>query len=150
MPEIPDLENFSRILNQNFKGKKLLKLKVIDNRRFNDSEKELKKNLENQKLLSVYRSGKELRFKFSNDVLMGMHLMLHGDFYLFEKKNLNKFTRVEFYFEGDKGVALTDWQRNANIRLNPEEKSGIDAMDAKLNYKALKEILQSTAMIKRV
>jgi formamidopyrimidine-DNA glycosylase len=150
MPEIPDLENFARKLNESFKGKKLLKLKVLDNRRFEDSEEDLKKNLEGKKLLNVYRSGKELRFQFSDDVLVGLHLMLHGDFYLFEKKNTNKFTRAELLFEDDKGLALTDWQRNANLRLSPIEKSGIDAMDPKLNFKALKEILQSSGMVKKV
>ncbi len=63
-----------------------------------------------------------------------MHLMLHGDLYIFNKKNENKFTIVELLFENNKGLAITDWQGNANIKLNPADNAGLDALDPKINF----------------
>lgn len=124
MPELPDLQVFSKNLNSLFAGKKLLQIKVINDKKLKDKQAELSENIEGVILRSIYRTGKELRFHFKNNVLLGMHLMLHGNLYLFEKNNENKYTIVELYFK-DKGLALTDFQELANIKLNPEEKKGL-------------------------
>ncbi len=150
MPEIPDLENFARNLNKQFKGKRVKKFTQHDGRVIHNPEKEIKKAVEKATLEKVYRSGKEMRLLFSNKTLLGLHLMLHGDLHLFEKNNENKFTRVEFLFDDNSGLAITDWQKSANIRLNPEDKEGIDALDKKLNFSYLKKGLQSSATIKNV
>ncbi len=149
MPELPDLQVFSKNLHSFLQGKKLLQIKVVNDKKLKDKQAELSENLEGNILQSVYRTGKELRFQFTNNVLLGMHLMLHGNLYLFEKNNENKFTITELYFK-DKGLALTDWQELANIKLNPEEKKGIDALSEELNYSYLKAVLQSKAKIKNL
>ena len=74
--------------------------------------------------------------------------MLTGDIFLFDKKNDRKSTIVELHFKDGSGMALTDRMRNAYIKLNPEDKKGIDALD--LNYKQLKRILNRKANIKNV
>jgi formamidopyrimidine-DNA glycosylase len=91
-----------------------------------------------------------MRFRFSDDVILGLHLMLTGDLFPFEKKNERKSTIVEFYFKDGSGLALTDRMKNARIELNPADKEGIDALDKKLNYKKLKEILQRKTNVKNV
>src|SRR4051812_25422285 len=133
MPEIPDIEVFSYNLKDQYKGKTLRKIKVIDDRRLQDSQKELSEALEDSKLEDVYRSGKEFRLKFSNGTLLGLHLMLTGDIRQFDTENHYKATIVEFHFDDGRGLALTDRMKNANIKLNPVDKGGIDAMD--LDYK---------------
>lgn len=149
MPELPDLQVFAKNLNSIFKGKKLLELKIINGKKIKDNEAELNKSLAGGILKSVYRTGKELRFLFGNKTLLGMHLMLHGNLYIFDKKNENKFTVAEFYFN-NKGLALTDWQAIATVSLNPEERKGIDALSNDLNYHYLKSALQSKAKIKNL
>jgi formamidopyrimidine-DNA glycosylase len=148
MPEIPDIEVFSRNLKDLLAGKQVAKIKVVNGKKLKDSPKELSQALEGQKLLDVYRSGKELRMQFSKNVLVGIHLMLTGDLRLFEKKNEWKSTIVEIHFKDGTGLVLTDRMKNANIKLNPADKAGIDALD--LNYKTLKEILSRKAAIKNV
>jgi formamidopyrimidine-DNA glycosylase len=150
MPELPDIEVFSRNLKKIYGGKKLSKIKVVNTRNIKDSQKELSKALEGQKLKDVYRSGKEMRFLFANGQLLGLHLMLTGDLIPFEDKNERKSTKVEFYFDGGENLALTDRFKNAFVKLNPEEKEGIDALDPKLNYTYLKKILNRKAAIKNV
>jgi formamidopyrimidine-DNA glycosylase len=149
MPELPDIEVFSRNLKKLYGGKKLSKIKIVNNKNLKDSQKELSKNLEGQKLKDVYRSGKELRFSFANGKVLGLHLMLTGDLIPFEGKNERKSTKVEFHFGGN-NLALTDRFKNAFIKLDPEDKKGIDALDPKLNFKYLKKVLDRRAVIKSI
>jgi formamidopyrimidine-DNA glycosylase len=150
MPELPDIEVFSRNLKKMYGGKELSKIQVVNTKNIKDSQKELSKNLQGQKLKDVFRSGKEMRFLFSNGCVLGLHLMLTGDLIPFEEINERKSTKVEFYFEDGKNLALTDRFKNAFIKLNPEDKEGIDALDPKLNYSFLKKALNRKAAIKNI
>jgi len=148
MPEIPDIEVFSRNLKKLLAGKQVIKVKVVNGQKLKDTAKELSQALEGQKILDVFRSGKELRIQFSKKVLLGIHLMLTGDLHFFEEANERKSTIVELQFKDGTGLALTDRMKNASVKLNPVDKQGIDALD--LNYKTLKEIMSRKAAIKNV
>jgi formamidopyrimidine-DNA glycosylase len=150
MPELPDIEVFSRNLKKMYGGKKLSRIKVVNNKNIKDSPKVLSKALEGKTLKDVYRSGKEMRFLFSNGAILGLHLMLTGDLIPFEGKNDRKSTKVEFYFEGGKNLALADRFKNAFVKLDPEEKEGIDALDPRLNYRYLKKALDRKAAVKNI
>jgi formamidopyrimidine-DNA glycosylase len=150
MPELPDIEVFCRNLKKIYGGKKLSKIKVVNNKNIKDTQKELSKAFDGQKLKDVYRSGKEMRFLFANGKVLGLHLMLTGDLIPFEGKNERKSTKVEFYFEGGNNLALTDRFKNAFVKLDPVDKDGIDAMDPKLNYSYLKKALNRKAAIKNI
>src|SRR6476620_3686728 len=141
MPELPDLQVFSVNLDKKFSGKRLKKLTVINDRRLKVPKKELKKALEGQKLKQVYREGKELRFEFANRNILGLHLMLNGNMYLFEKRNEHKNSILELLFEDQKGLVMTDYQGMAAPTLNPEEKASPDALSTGLNFKFLKDQL---------
>lgn len=150
MPELPDIEVFSRNLKQMYGGKTVSKIKVVNTKNIQDSQKELSKALEGQSIKDVYRSGKEMRFLFSNGKVLGLHLMLTGDLIPFEGKNERKSTKVEFYFDGAASLALTDRFKNAFIKLDPVDKEGIDALDPKLNFRYLKKALDRKAAIKNI
>lgn len=148
MPEIPDIEVFARNLKKLLAGKQVSKVKVVNGKKLKDRAKDLSEALEGQKVLDVYRSGKELRVQFSKKVLLGIHLMLTGDLHYFEKANERKSTIVELRFKDGTGLALTDRMKNAAVKLNPVDKGGIDALD--LNYKTLKGLLDRKAAIKNI
>ncbi len=148
MPEIPDVEVFSRNLDKALAGKKLIKVKVVNGTKLPDTAKALSKNLEGKILKRIYRSGKEFRFEFDDGTLLGLHLMLTGDMFLFQGKNEHHSTIVELSFEGDKNLALTDRMRNAQIKLNPIDKDGVDAME--LDFKYLKKIFDRKTTIKNI
>lgn len=148
MPEIPDIEVFAFNIKLQFAGKRISKVKVVNGNKLKDSAEDLTKSLEGSLLKDIYRSGKEFRLKFSNGIILGMHLMLTGDIYSFKEKNEHKFTIIEFYFEDASGIALTDRMRNANVKLNPVDKDGMDAL--KVNYKYLKHVLKSKTKIKEI
>ncbi len=144
MPELPDLEVFSRNLQKSLSGKKLKKIAVINKSKIKSSEKEFRKALETRQLENVYREGKELRFKFSDNKVLGLHLMRNGRIYLFDNKNDHKYTIIELLFADNTGLALTDFQGMAVASLNPVEKNSPDALSAEINFKFLKDRLSKT------
>ncbi len=148
MPELPDVEIFAKNLNKIFARKKLLKVKVINGKKLPDTAASLSKNLDGKLLKKIYRSGKEFRFEFSDGTLLGLHLMLTGDLFIFNAKNDHHSTIVELYFEGGENLALTDRMRNAHIKLNPVDKAGIDALELDFNY--LKKIFSRKTTIKNI
>lgn len=134
MPELPDLQVFSHNLTILLKGQKLKTVTVPVHNKLNVEVKELQKALEGQTLTAIKRVGKELHFTFHNSHVLGLHLMLHGQLYLFDKENEHKYTIIELLFENDKGLALTDFQKAATPTLDPEETGVPDAMDIDLKY----------------
>lgn len=148
MPELPDLQAFSKNLHKLFSGKQLKHVKVVNPKSLKDSSNDLNTGLKGKVLAEIYRTGKELRFRFEDGPVLGMHLMLNGNLYLFDTKNENKNTIVELHFEDGKGIALADWQAMANVKLDPVEKDGVDALSEDLNFDYLKKALQSKAKIK--
>lgn len=150
MPELPDLQVFSKNLTKSFVGKTLVKISVRNAKKLKVKVATLKKALENKKLTAIDRAGKELHFEFSGNVL-GLHLMLRGKLVAFEKKNPEKYTIIELLFNDDSGLALTDFQGQANATLNPEPRNAPDAISKDVNLSFLKEQLsKSKATIKNL
>ncbi|MDB5132243.1 MAG: Formamidopyrimidine-DNA glycosylase [Mucilaginibacter sp.] len=142
MPELPDLQAFSRNLTKLFGDKKLETVAVPVHQKLNVPVKDLQAAIEKQTLSKVTRVGKELHFEFANGHILGLHLMLHGQLHLFEGHNPHRFTIVELVFEKDKGLALTDFQKAATPTLDPKPSDVPDAPEAGFDY--LKKKLAST------
>jgi len=142
MPELPDLQVFGKNLTKLFKDKKLEKVNVKVAGKLNVAAKELEEALEGQVLTGIDRVGKELQFTFKNGDVLALHLMLHGELHLFETKNEHRFSIIELIFEGDKGLALTDFQKAATPTLDPEKLNIPDALEVDVEY--LKQKLGAT------
>ena len=140
MPELPDLQVFSRNLEKELAGKKVKKLTIVNDRKLKQPASKFKV-LEKTRLQKVYREGKELRFEFGRDHVLGLHLMLHGKLHLFEHENEQKNTVMEILFTNGRGLALTDYQGLAHPTLNPEEKDAPDALSKEVDFGFLKKQL---------
>src|ERR1051325_7398494 len=140
MPEIPDLNIFSKNLSKRLTGKKLVEFNVLIPRRLKVPESAFKEALEGQELTSIYREGKELRFVFKNGHVLGVNLMLHGTMYWFDKVNDQRFTIAQLLFADGIGLAITDWQKSVILSLDPKPSSVPDAMSLPEGY--LKGALQ--------
>ena len=128
MAELPDLTVFAQILNHRFKGKILQKLEVTEPRKLNVDVKVLKDALENQKLTNVTREGKTLQFHFSNDHVLGLHLMLRGELVALEDDEKARFQILAFHFANGEGFAVIDLQKQATPTLNPKPAMAPDAL----------------------
>lgn len=151
MPELPDLQVFSKNLTKIFVGKTLKKISVPNIKKLNVSVTKLKSSLENQKLIAINRKGKELHFEFKNGNVLGLHLMLRGKLHQFEEKNTQKYAIIELVFADNSGLALTDFQGQATPTLNPEARKTPDALSKEVNLAFLKaRLAKSKAVIKNV
>ena len=151
MPELPDLQAFSRNLSKRLSGKRIEKIHAIKQKKLNTSEKELQRAIKGASLSAVKREGKELHFVFDNGNVLGVHLMLKGELRLFEGKNEHPFTIMEIIFSDSTGLAVTDYQAQARPTLNPEPREAPDALSEKADYTFLKEKLnKSKTTIKKL
>lgn len=147
MPELPDLQAFSKNLLKPLKGKKVKKVVVHVAKAVNVPKAKFKKALVGKKLTDIKREGKELHFFLNDGTVLGIHLMLHGNLYILKEDEEQKHRLVDIVFENDKVLAVTDFQKKANIKLNPEEKEAPDALSAQVNYKFLKGLLNKKKTI---
>lgn len=148
MPELPDLEVFSRNLTDELKGKSLIDIKVFRSAKLNVSEEELKKALRKQRLTRVWRDGKELRFSFKNGAILGIHLMLRGNLIWLDENPEAKYVLMELKFDNLRSLGVTDFQKQARITLNPDASEVPDALDRKANPPFWRRQMRSASNIK--
>lgn len=149
MPELPDLQVFSKNLLKDLKGKELNKIEVVESKKITASEKSIDEALAGKHLKDVYRLGKELYFDFGKDALVSMHLMLNGKLILQKDEDLPKYTIVAFVFKDGTQLAMTDFQKMAKIALNPEGNDTVDALSDDLTAEWLEgKLAKSRSVIK--
>ena len=137
MPELPDLQVFRKNLEKKFGEKKLIKISVTGSKMKVKLPEAALKKLEGKKLKAINREGKELFFVFEGDQTLAFHLMLNGEFHLFNESNNYKNKILDLLFDDKTGLALTDWQQYANVKLNPEKPKVPDAFSKEFNIEYL-------------
>jgi len=147
MPEIPDLDAFSKNLTKNLRGARLETLVAHKRAKATPSVAAIKKLLTGKKLLRVFREGKQLRFEFENKHLLGVHLMLHGEF-RWEEHKKPTYVVFTFGFAKKPPLWLTDFHFKANIFLDPEPASSPDVLDKKVNFRFWKKVFGSPKAVK--
>ena len=142
MPELPDLQVFSRNLNKNFAGKTLKKIHLAEFKPSNAPLSDFKKALEGQALDEVKREGKELYFHFGKNKVLAIHLMLRGQLHVFQGEITSTRNVVELVFDDDSALALSDIMKSATVLLNPPDAPSPDALSSEVNAGFLKRKLQ--------
>lgn len=151
MPELPDLEIFSRNLEQQLSGKLLKEVVVKNGKKLNVSVKELKATIEDQKLVHIARAGKELYFEFGNKAVLSIHMMLKGELYLFKQEAAPKHVILELIFKDGIQFFLTDFQGMAKATLNPAADETPDALAPGVDASFFKKVFASKkAAVKNV
>jgi|SRR5215211_5241238 len=144
MPELPDLQAFSKNLTKKLSGRCLEKINIVFKGKLKTPETTIKKAIEKHTLEKVGREGKELRFFFDNGNVIGLHLMLKGELKLLKEDDEKKYMIAALKFDNDSTLAITDFQKLAHISLNPQPGKGIDALSKEMNEAYLKQKLQRT------
>lgn len=151
MPELPDLQAFSRHLSEKLTGKKVEKLRAIYRKKLMSGEEELRRSIEGATLDRIYRDGKELHFVFDNGNVLALHMMLKGELHLFQGTHDRKYPILELLFFDHTGLVMTDWQGQARPTLNPEPRHAPDALAKDVNFKFFRERLAaSRAAVKKL
>jgi formamidopyrimidine-DNA glycosylase len=136
MPEIPDLNIFSRNVARRLVGKTLHEIRIIVPRKLKVPEGAFQAALTGQELTAINRVGKQLYFIFKDRHVLGLHLMLYGSMHWYGDKNDNKFTIAELDFSDHIGLAITDWQKSVMLSLDPKISKVPDAMALPEGYLA--------------
>ncbi|HVS92930.1 MAG TPA: DNA-formamidopyrimidine glycosylase family protein [Mucilaginibacter sp.] len=132
MPELPDLQVFSRNLTKALKGKKIETV-ICYSKKLNVPVKQLQEALEGAGLTKVERAGKELHLMFDNKHVLGLHLMLHGQLKL-AKDEEHKSLVIALRFNDGQVLSLTDFQAAATPTLDPKENNTPDALEVTEHY----------------
>ncbi|NIJ54769.1 DNA-formamidopyrimidine glycosylase family protein [Dyadobacter arcticus] len=149
MPEICDLEVFKDNLKKVYKNKKLEKVVIGKDTKIKSSEKEFNDSISEKTLKDISRHAKELYFNFGENDVVSMHLMLHGQ--LSMPDDVPEKFIIAFIFEGVKPLVLSDYQKVANVTLNPKENNVVDALSKEMTAEWLEGQLQKKkAAIKTV
>ena len=97
MPELPEVEVVRRSLSNFISGVKINKVNIFNsNLRFKIS-KNLKKNVESQKITSISRRAKFLLIKLQNNKVILIHLGMTGKIFMRNKKKETTLV-TSFYF----------------------------------------------------
>lgn len=139
MPELPDLQVFSKNLNKEFQGDSIKEIKVFNSNKLNVSVTSLKKALEGERVKTIIREGKELHIIMETGTVLGLHLMLNGQLFLSKDKTERKHVILSIFFTDDKVLDLADYQGLATPTLNPESNATPDALSNALNFDYLKK-----------
>lgn len=81
MPELPEMENYRRLLNQKIAGQTITQVQINREKSVNVHPTLFIKTVANQKIVTVNRRGKHLLFHLDNGQVMLLHLMLGGWMY---------------------------------------------------------------------
>jgi formamidopyrimidine-DNA glycosylase len=147
MPELPDLEAISKILNNKIKGQIVEHILVYRPKNLNVSTEELKKTIENQTVREFRREGKQLFLEFENGEILGFQLRLNGVIQFFKESNPHKSPVMELYFKDGTGIVLTDPRGLAKALMHPAKSKGIDAMSSALTPGFLQEKLARKSIL---
>ena len=151
MPELPDLQVFSRNLTRLLKGKTLQEISLPVTRKTTATAKELNEALGGKKLKEVARIGKQLCMDFGKGSKLFMHLMLHGKLVLQEPAAEEPGHVIAALNFKDQVLYLADYQKSAHLILNPPESESVDALSRKLTARWLAgQLGGSRAKIKAV
>ncbi|MFP7299359.1 bifunctional DNA-formamidopyrimidine glycosylase/DNA-(apurinic or apyrimidinic site) lyase [Neobacillus niacini] len=81
MPELPEMENYRRLLNQKIAGQTITQVQINREKSINVNPALFINSVVNQRVMTVNRRGKHLLFHLENGHVLLLHLMLGGWMY---------------------------------------------------------------------
>jgi formamidopyrimidine-DNA glycosylase len=78
MPELPEMENYKRLLNQKIAGQVITAIEINREKSVNVNPKLFINSVQHQLVITVDRRGKHLLFHLQNGQVLLLHLMLGG------------------------------------------------------------------------
>lgn len=177
MPELPEVQTTAVILNKLVRNKKIVAVWTdLNSPYFKGKEnikdpvyfKKFKKNLENKKILKVWRRAKNVLIDIEGDKTILIHMKMTGHLlfgkYEYDKKinkwlpvdknspladPFNRFVHLVFTLDDGNHIAFSDMRKFASVSLIPDKaafsekmkKVGPEPLDDNFDLKLLKERL---------
>lgn len=149
MPELPDLHVYALNLNKLVTDKVIAAASVAAGRRVGASPAAFARAAQGARILSVGRSGKELRLRLSSAHVIGVHLMLNGQMRLSSASELEalKGRVASLAFEDGGALSVCDASGLCRVALNPLESAVPDVMSGKFTRAYLAQAARRNALL---
>lgn len=130
MPELPDLQVFSKNLMKRIAHRKIISADVFSVSRLNVNEETVRTKLLDTRITDIVRRGKELYFQLENNEVFSVHLMLSGKFHICAPGEVSgiPYKLLSVGFEDDEAFVISDFQGMCKITFNPAATNTPDAL----------------------
>lgn len=149
MPELPEVETYARYFERHALDQRIVRVEVLDERILGEIRKEMfVRKLRGHSFVGVRRHGKHL-FADAGSRWLHLHFGMSGDLTYTREKELPRFARVVFGFEGGGRLAFEDMRLFgvADLIDDPdafirERGLGPDPLDASFTPKRFAALLE--------
>lgn len=130
MPELPDLQVFSKNIFNMVGNKAIQKVAIHNGKKVNAPLAEVKPLWIGKKIVRISRIGKELYFYSDEDNTFSVHLMLKGTFQFCESQLVSslKYKIFSLTFDDNTSLVISDPQGLCKVTFNPELNDIPDAL----------------------
>ena len=139
MPELPDLQIFSKNLKKKVSNKKIVSAEVFNKSKLNVDASVVKSKLLETKIVDIVREGKELYFQLENNDVFSVHLMLNGKFDICDSHEVPniKYKILSISFEDEQALVVADFQGLCKVTFNPTMTDVPDALGETFTFEYL-------------
>ena len=139
MPELPEVEVVRRSLSNFIPGMKINKVHILDDKLRFKISKDLKKNIEKQKITSISRRAKFLLINLQNNKVVLIHLGMTGKIFIRNKRKKSTFVTSFYYnkiFKKKHNHLIINLNKSIDLIYNDVRKFGfIKVLESKnLNF----------------
>ena len=139
MPELPDLQVFSKNLKKRIADKKIVAAEVFNKAKVNISADAVGAKLLDTKIVDIVREGKELYFQLENENVFSVHLMLKGQFKICSVNEISHigYKILSISFEDEQAIVISDFQGLCKVTFNPVKINVPDALGEAFDFEYL-------------
>ncbi|MCI8286856.1 MAG: formamidopyrimidine-DNA glycosylase [Lachnospiraceae bacterium] len=136
MPELPDLQVFSKNLRKRIAHREIVSAEVLNRSRVNVDGDIVRTKLLQTRIADIVRKGKELYFQLENDETFSVHLMLSGKFHICAPEEAAgiPYKILSVGLEGEEILVISDLQSLCKVTFNPMETNTPDALGENFTF----------------
>lgn len=144
MPELPDLQVFSKNLMKRIANREIVSAEILNRSRVNVDGDTARKKLLRTRIADIARKGKELYFQLENDEVFSVHLMLSGRFHICTPEEAAgiSYKILSIGFEGEETLVISDFQNLCKVTFNPVETKTPDALGEAFTFDYLRNAVR--------
>lgn len=121
MPELPDLQVFSKNLKKRLCHQRICDISILNSFKVNMDNETAKAEVIGTEITEVRQYGKELLFDLNGKTVFSIHLMLSGRINICDEIQAKKvrFPILQITFEDGKSMVVSDVQGMAKVSFHP-------------------------------
>lgn len=145
MPELPDLQVFSKNLKKIIANKKIIEVECFNQAKINIDTDTVRAKTLGTEISDIIREGKELYFHLANTTVFSVHLMLNGKFDIFTLSEISgvKYKILSIGFEDNLALVISDFKGLCKVTFDPTLTSTPDALSKTFTLEYFKSAINN-------